>query len=86
MPEWKLHTPENGRKITARKMTEKSNLENARMVIAHPGKYQNGKCTTWKIPEWKLHALENDRKITPRKMTEKHTPENARMEIAHPGK
>ena len=70
MPEWKLHTQENDRKITPQNMTEKSNLENARMEIAHPGKYQNGKCTTWKMPEQKLHALENDRKITLWKMTE----------------
>ena len=32
-------------------MTEKSNLENDTMEIAHPGKYENGKCTTWRIPE-----------------------------------
>ena len=51
-------------------MTEKSNLENAKMEIAHPGKYQNGKSTTWKIPEWKYHAPENYRKMTPWKMTE----------------
>ena len=56
------------------------------MKISHPGKYQNGKCTTWKIPEWKLHALENDRKITPWKMTENAQSEFARMENAHPGK
>ena len=84
MLEWKLYPPENDRQIKPQKMTENLNLENAGMEIAHPGKYQNGKCTTWKMPEWKLHALENDRKITTRKMTEKHTPENARMEIAHP--
>ena len=42
--------PENDRKITPWKMTEMSDLEHARMEIAHPGKYQNGKCTTWKMP------------------------------------
>merc|ERR1711954_566701 len=58
-------------KITSRKMTEISNLDNARIEISHPGKYQNGKCTTQKIPEQKLQALENDRKIPPWKITEK---------------
>ena len=61
MPEWKLHTPENDRK---------SNLENARIEVAHPGKLQNGKFTTQKMPEWKFNTLENDRKITPQKKTE----------------
>ena len=66
-------------------MTEKSNLENNRMEIAHPGKYQNRKCTTWKMPKWKLHALENDRKFTPLKMTENLQLEFARMEKTQPG-
>ena len=66
-------------------MIENSYLENDRMEIAHPGKYQNRKCTTWKMPEWKLHALENDRKITPSKMTENLQLEFARMENTQPG-
>ena len=56
------------------------------MEIAHPGKYQNGKCTTWKITEWKLYALENDRKIRPWKIAENARLEIARIENAHPGK
>ena len=85
MPEWKLHNPENDRKITPQKITEKSNLENARREIAHPGKYQNGKCTTWKMTEkshsGKLQKIDNlnllEWKI--------HTPENASTVIARPG-
>ena len=41
MPEWKLHTPENDRKITPQKMAENSYLENSRMENAHPGFQQN---------------------------------------------
>ena len=94
--EWKLNTPESDRKITPQKMTEKSNLENARMEISHPGKYQNGKCTTLKIPEQKWHALKMTEKSQPRKCQKMHsmnlpawkmhTLENSRMEIAHSGK
>ena len=55
MLERKLYPPENDRQIEPRKMTENLNLENARMEIAHPGKYQ----------KWKMHNLENTRtKIT----------------------
>ena len=46
MPEWNLHTLENARKITPWKMTERSNLENAKMEIAHPGKHWNVKYAT----------------------------------------
>ena len=45
MPEWKLHTLENDRKITPRKMIENAQLEFARMENAHPGKCQKENCT-----------------------------------------
>ena len=38
MTEWKMHTMENGRKITSWKMEENPLLENDRMEITHPGK------------------------------------------------
>ena len=53
MPEWKLLTLENDRKIRPQKIPEKSDLKNARVEIEHPVKYQDEKCTTWRIPEWK---------------------------------
>ena len=59
-------------------MTEKSNFENDRMEISHPGKYQNGKCTTLKIPEQKWHALEMTEKSQPRTEWKIYTPENTR--------
>ena len=73
------------------------NLENTRMEIACPGKWQKNhtpeydrKCSLnlpeWKMPEWKLHTLKNDRKCPPRKIAENSYLENARNEIAHPGK
>ena len=34
MPEWKLHTPENDRKITPQKMAENAHAENDRMENA----------------------------------------------------
>ena len=52
MTEWKLHTMENSRKSTYWKMTEITQLENARMENAHPGKLQ------------KSHTPENDRKYS----------------------
>ena len=67
MPEWKLHNQENYRKITPQKVTENLQLEFARIENTDPGKYQNGKCTPWKMTEWKLYNPENDRKITPQK-------------------
>ena len=57
MTEWKMHDMEKGRKCTPRKMTEKSQLENDKMEIAHP---ENGRKTTyWKMTE-KAHP-ENER-------------------------
>ena len=46
MPEWKLLTLENDRKIRPQKIPEKSDLKNARVEIEHPVKYQDEKCTT----------------------------------------
>ena len=86
MPEWKLHTLENDRKITPQKMTENEQLEFARMENAHPGKYQNGNCTPWKMTR-KSHTGK-EQKIHHWNLPEwkMHNLENARMEIAHPGK
>ena len=49
MPDWKLHTLENDRKIMPKKMTEIARLEFAIMENAHPGQCQNGNFTQWKI-------------------------------------
>ena len=81
MLERKLYPPENDRQIEPRKMTENLNLENARMEIAHPGKYQ----------KWKITNLENTRtKIThPGKWKKNHNPENDKkstIEICQNGK
>ena len=77
--------PENDRKITYWKMTQKSYREN-----------YNGKCITWKIREnrhpgyrqkshpehvWIKYAfLEKDKKITHHKKSEKVHPKNGRIE------
>ena len=84
MLERKLYPPENDRQIEPWKMTENLNLENARMEIAHPGKYQKWKMHNLEIPEPKLHILENDKKITPRKMTKNQQLKFARMENTQP--
>ena len=72
MKERKIHDTEYGRKITHWKMAEN----------AHPGKCQNGKCTTRKMVERKLHDMENGRKVAHRKMAENTHLENARTENA----
>ena len=51
IPEWKLHTLENDRKITRWKMTENAQLEFARMENAQPVECQNGNCTSRKMTE-----------------------------------
>ena len=78
-------------------MTEKSNLENAKMEIAHPGKYQNGKskqpgkyqygnCKPWKMTEKSHHRKLQKMHNWNLPEWKMHTLENARMEIARPGK
>ena len=46
--EWKMQDMEKGRKCTAWKMTEKSQLENDRMENAHP---ENGRKISQKMTE-----------------------------------
>ena len=67
-------------------MTENAQLEFARMENAHPGKCQNGNCTTWKMTE-KSHPRKWQEKLNlENTRMEMHPLENTRIENAQPGK
>ena len=82
MTEQKMHDMENGRTENARhgKWQKIHLLENGRKST--PGKWQNGKCMTWKMAE---NACTGKRqKLLARKMAERkmHDTENGRTENA----
>ena len=82
MTERKMHDTENGRTENAQhgKWQNMHILENGRKST--PGKWQNGKCTTWKMAENTYTGKRQ--KLLAWKMTEwkMHDPENGRTENA----
>ena len=76
LTEWRMHTLENGRKITPWKKTENASLENERVENAHPGKWQNNHTLEFD----RNTALENARmeNAQPGKWQKRHTMENNR--------
>ena len=94
LTEWKMHTLENGRKITPWKKTENASLENERMENAHPGNWQNnhtlefdrkyntGKCQNGKCTPWKLTEWRMHTLENVRKITPWKKTENASLENA----